>query len=301
MDYKSDKTYRLLRMKEQLSRGGTLYKDALISAFGVTPKTVQRDIESLRLYLSGMGEGELIYDRKADYYKLKKTGSDLLTGEEIFAICKILIESRAFNKEEFERLIKKLLIQLSPEQRLPIEARIGNERVNYIPLGHGKALIDRLWTLANLVTEQRLARIWYIRQDKTPRDYCIKPVGIMFSEFYFYLIAFMVDGSKEDYTVFRVDRITDIEVQGGRFDVPYADRFSEAEFRKRVHFMYPGGLKHIRFVYRGANVEAVLDKLPTARVVAENADGSLIISAESFGDGIDMWLRSQGEWVEIQE
>ena len=301
MDYKSDKAYRLLRMNEQLARSEVLRKDALISVFGVTSKTVQRDIESLRLYLSETGEGELRYDRKNDCYRLERMKGSALNAEEVFVLCKILIESRAFNKDEFEWLIKKLLIQLSPEQRLPVEARIGNERVNYLPVKHGKPLIDTLWKLANLVTEQRLTQIWYVRQDKTPKAHVVKPVGIMFSEFYFYLIAWLVDDIKDFYTVFRADRIVDIKEQGERFEMPYVERFNEAEFRKRVQFMYPGNLKHVKFVYRGSSVEAVLDRLPTAQIIDENANGDLTIIAESYGDGIDMWLKSQGAWVEIIE
>ncbi|MDR1623015.1 MAG: WYL domain-containing protein [Synergistaceae bacterium] len=298
MDYKSDKTYRLLRMNEQLARGEVLYKDALISAFGVTPKTAQRDLESLRMYLTETGEGELRYDRKRGCYRLERLSGGTLNVEEVFALCKILIESRAFNRDEFESLIKKLLFQLSPEQRLPVEARIGNERVNYLPVKHGKPLIDTLWTLANLVTEQRLTRIWYVRQDKTPKSHVVKPVGILFSEFYFYLIAWLADDSRDFYTVFRADRITDIKDLGERFDIPYAERFNEAEFRKRVQFMYPGKLKRVKFVYRGSSVEAVFDRLPTAQIITENADGSVTITAESYEDGIDMWLGMQRGWIE---
>jgi len=301
MDYKSDKSYRMLRMNEQLARGEVLKKDALVSAFGVTPKTVQRDIDSLRLYLSETGEGDLRYDRKHDCYRLERISGGDLTAEEVFAVCKILIESRAFNADEFEKLIKKMLLHLSPEQRLPVEARIGNERVNYLPLKHGKPLIDTLWKLANYITEQKITRIWYVRKDKTPKVHTVKPVGIMFADFYFYLIAWLADDSKDFYTVFRVDRITDTEVKDERFDVPYAERFSEAEFRKRVHFMYTGKLKRVRFIYKGASVEAILDKLPVAEIVRINEDGSFLVSTESYGDGIDMWLKSQGDWIEIVE
>lgn len=211
MDYKADKSYRLLRMNEQLARGEVLRKESLFSIFNVTPKTVQRDLESLRIYIFENGEGDLRYDRKHDCYRLERTSGGQLTEKEVFAVSKILIESRAFNKEEFDELIRKLLLQLSPEQRLPIEARIGNERVNYLPLKHGKPLIDMLWALANLITEQRLARIWYVRQDKTPKAHMIKPVGIIFSEFYFYLIAWMANDKKDFYTVFRVDSIIEVE------------------------------------------------------------------------------------------
>ena len=291
----------MLRMNEQLSRGEVLKKDFMVSTFGVAPKTVQRDIDSLRLYLSETGEGDLRYDRKHDCYRLERISGGDLTTEEVFAICKILIESRAFNTNEFEQLIKKILLQLSLEQRLLVEARISNERVNYLPLKHGKPLVDILWKLASFITEQKLTRIWYVRQDKTPKVHLIKPVGIMFADFYFYLIAWLADDSKDFYTVFRIDRITEAEDKNKRFEIPYAEKFSESEFRKRVQFMYPGQLKRVRFEYSGASVEAILDKLPTAEITSKNEDGSYLISAEGYGEGIDMWLKSQSGWIKIIE
>ena len=42
---------------------------------------------------------------------------------------------------------------------------------------------------------------------------------------------------------------------------------------------------------------AVLDRLPTAQIIGQGEKGYLI-SAEVFGKGVDMWLRSQGDWVE---
>ena len=50
--------------------------------------------------------------------------------------------------------------------------------------------------------------------------------------------------------------------------------------------------------YKGYSVEAVLDRLPTAEAVKQE-DGTYIVTAEVFGDGIDMWLRSQGDGVEV--
>lgn len=84
----------------------------------------------------------------------------------------------------------------------------------------------------------------------------------------------------------------------GMFENPYRDRFEEGEFRKRIQFMYGGRLRSIRFIYKGSSVEAVLDRLPTAQIIAKRPEGYLI-SAEVFGDGIDMWIRSQGNMVEV--
>ncbi len=84
-----------------------------------------------------------------------------------------------------------------------------------------------------------------------------------------------------------------MKVTEERFRVSYAQRFEEGEFRKRAQFMFGGKLRTVRFVYTGPSLEAVLDRLPTARVLEK--DGAYTIEAEVFGDGIDMWLRSQGE------
>ena len=60
--------------------------------------------------------------------------------------------------------------------------------------------------------------------------------------------------------------------------------------------MYGGTLQKIKFEYTGPDIDAVLDRLPTAQIVAEE-DGKYTVYAEVFGKGIDMWLRSQGEYV----
>lgn len=99
-------------------------------------------------------------------------------------------------------------------------------------------------------------------------------------------------------TIYRIDRIRFFEVLEETFEIPYRDRFEEGEFRKRIQFMYGGRLRSIRFIYKGSSVEAVLDRLPTAQIIAKRPEGYLI-SAEVFGDGIDMWIRSQGDMVEV--
>ena len=134
----------------------------------------------------------------------------------------------------------------------------------------------------------------------------VEPVGIMFSEYYFYLTAFLQDvDRKAEFenegdlfpTIYRIDRIRAFQVLDEHFHVPYKDRFEEGEFRKRVQFMYGGKLQKIRFRYTGPSLEAVLDRLPTAKVLAEDDDG-WDVEAEVFGSGVEMWLRSQGTAVE---
>ena len=99
-------------------------------------------------------------------------------------------------------------------------------------------------------------------------------------------------------TIYRVDRIQRFHITDEHFQVPYRERFQEGEFRKRVQFMYGGKLQKIRFKYTGPSIEAVLDRLPTAEIIEQDADG-WTVEAEVFGKGVDMWLRSQGESIAL--
>lgn len=97
-------------------------------------------------------------------------------------------------------------------------------------------------------------------------------------------------------TIYRIDRIKSFIVLDEYFQVPYKDRFQEGEFRKRVQFMYGGKLERIRFKYTGPSIEAVLDRLPTSKIVEQDEEG-WTLEAEVFGKGIEMWLRSQGNYI----
>lgn len=124
----------------------------------------------------------------------------------------------------------------------------------------------------------------------------------MFSEYYFYLTAFIGDDEvKKDFdvlndsfpTIYRIDRIKNMEILDECFHIPYSSRFEEGEFRKRIQVMYGGKLQKVKFKYSGSDVDAVLDRLPTAQIVDVDEDeGAFIISAEVFGKGIEMWLNS---------
>ena len=181
-------------------------------------------------------------------------------------------------------------------------ALIGNERLHYIEPHHGVSVLDRLWEIGTAVREQKVMEIVYekLKGHETVHR-TVEPVGIMFSEYYFYLTAFIRDidrekefENKDDLfpTIYRLDRIKSYRITNEHFQVRYAERFEEGEFRKRVQFMYGGKLQTIKFRYTGPSLEAVLDRLPTARA-EENPDGGWDVTAEVFGKGAEMWAKGQ--------
>ena len=302
LDYKENKGFRLLQLYERLSRGEVVRKAELAQKFAVTDKTIQRDIEELRAYLAetrtDAGEASIIYERNRGGYLLSHAASEWLTNEDVLAVCKILLESRAFCKEELDALLKKLLRQTAPQDRAQVRKLILSEQHYYVPLRHGKKLLSAIWELSQHMTAQHTIRISYCRQDGTERMHEVNPVAIMFSEYYFYLIAYLADGRKEFPTIFRIDRIAYFEPTGATFRVMHSGKFSDGEFRKRIQFMYAGELRRVTFDYSGASVEAVLDRLPTAKIISQE-NGVYRITAEVYGNGIDMWLRSQGDAVKV--
>ena len=87
-------------------------------------------------------------------------------------------------------------------------------------------------------------------------------------------------------------------IKAEHFHVPYADRFEEGEFRKRIQFMFGGELRIIKFLYKGLSIEAILDRFPTAEIL-QHDDNGWLVKAEVYGDGVDIWLRGQGDLIEV--
>ena len=305
---------RLLYMYSRLVDGKMLYKKEEAQRFGCSLRSIQRDIEDLRSFLHEQNEAtglvqDLVYNQKLGAYQLVPPSRNLLSNEEVFATLKILLESRAFTKKELYPIIDKLIdccIPKTEQQR--VSELIGNEKLLYVEPQHQDKFLKKMWELSGAVREQQEVTIAYRRTDGVQVQRTVQPVGIMFSEFYFYLIAFIAPKDKKKVrfeiendpfpTIYRIDRIKGFTITDKHFAVPYAKRFEEGEFRKRIQFMYGGHLQRLRFYFKGSCYEYILDRLPTAKVVQEDEKGTLI-EAEVFGKGIDIWLKSQGELIEI--
>lgn len=315
-----DKVERVLRLYTKLINGGVVYKSSSAKEFGVDERSIARDISDIRGYLDVTGPEDgcintIVYDRKIGGYRLEEIYKQKFTNPEVLAICKILLESRAFTKPEMEQMLEKMVESCVPkENQSLVKNLIRNEEFHYIEPHHKTVFIDKMWDIGKAINNHQYIEITYKGiQGKHGHIRKIKPVAIMFSDYYFYLAAFIDDEEvKSNFniindanpTIYRIDRLKDYKILDEKFCSPYANRFEEGEFKKRVQFMFPGKLRRVHFEYRGYSVEAVLDRLPTAEIKRKKYDDNLgrdvyEITAEVYGDGIDMWFRSQGENVNI--
>jgi len=313
-DIKSDKILRVLQIYSKLSDGYVVNKTQEALSYGVNERSIQRDIDDIRNFLDMDSErtgtvNSVVYDRQSKGYRLKTLYKMKLTNSEILALCKILLDSRAFTKKEMLEMLDKLITCCVPEKNQKrVRDLIRNEAFHYVEPRHKSEFLDIMWDIGRAIQKSKYIEIDYQRtKDKAIVHRKLQPVAIMFSEYYFYLTAFIDDKKvRENFdvlndsfpTIYRMDRIKSLKVLEERFHIPYSSRFEEGEFRKRIQFMYGGKLQKVKFKYSGYDVDAVLDRLPTAKIISEE-EGKYIISAETFGTGIEMWLRSQGNAVEI--
>ena len=309
---RENKIERVLGIYSKLMNGYAVNKAEEAQSYGVSERSIQRDIEDIRIYMdnASLEDGiinTVIYDRNVKGYRLEKIYDMKLSNGEILAICKILLDSRAFTKKEMTKLISKLVQCCVPKaNRKEVIELTRNEEYHYVELQHKSEFLDKMWDIGKAIREHNYVDIDYQRtKDKAIVKRKIKPVSIMFSEYYFYIAAFIDDEEvRENFdvqddlypTIYRIDRIKSYKILSDRFKIPYSSRFEEGEFRKRVQFMYGGKLQRVKFDYCGSSIEAVLDRLPTAKIESEK-NGVFTITAEVFGKGIEMWLRSQGDMV----
>ena len=314
MEEQNGKIKRILDIYTRLINGGIVNKAIMADQYHVNQRSIQRDIDDIRSYLEIEAERQgaintVVYDRERKGYRLEQIYRVKLTNAEVLAVCKILLDSRAFTKIEMGDMLKRLVGCCVPvDNQKYVRELIANEVFHYVEPRHGKVYIDKLWLVGQAVRDKRYIEVEYQRnKDKMIVKRKLKPVAIMFSEYYFYMTAFLddADDSRQHFdklddafpTIYRIDRIQSIRVLDERFYIPYSSRFEEGEFRKRIQFMQGGELRKIKLKCKEQSLEAVLDKLPTARILSEE-EGVYTISAEVFGKGIDMWLKGQGNAVQ---
>ena len=311
---KIDKIERVLGIYTKLMNGYLVNKAEESVNYSVNERSIQRDIDDIRKYLEADGVrngciNSVIYDRIGKGYRLEQIYKMKFSNSEVLALCKILLDSRAFTKSEMAGMLDKLISCCVPKsnQKLVTDL-ISNEEFHYVEPRHKTHFIDTMWDIGQAIRGCNYIEIKYERiKDKAVVKRKLEPVAIMFSEYYFYLTAFIDDEDvRKDFdvindsfpTIYRIDRIKNLTVLDEKFHIPYSSRFQEGEFRKRIQFMYGGKLQKVKFKYSGVDIDAVLDRLPTAQVLSEE-NGTYTVCAEVFGKGIDMWLKSQGTLVEI--
>lgn len=108
------KTTRVLELYQDFLSGKLINKQQAAEQYYVNVRSIQRDIDSIRDFLSEQCAKEGIvrkieYDKKENGYRLVTQEIEQLSKGEVLALCKILLESRAFTKEQVEKQLQIIL------------------------------------------------------------------------------------------------------------------------------------------------------------------------------------------------
>lgn len=114
-----DQITRILTLYQRLISGKVVNKTLLALEFDATERSIDRDISSIRAFLSdSFSNLELIYDRQERGYRLKnlRIKQEIALGE-CFLLSKMLLDSRPLRTDEQDVLIRILMSQLSQQHR----------------------------------------------------------------------------------------------------------------------------------------------------------------------------------------
>jgi len=287
--------YRQLYIFQSLLTGHVAVKAELTSRFDVTPRVIQRDFSQLREFLAAENlDYRLTYSRRLNGYQLQGTQTTI-TKQSILLLIKVLLASRSLPTVEMNRTITSLLSLSIPDDQREIQPIIKNELFHYHPLQHQQPLLDRLWQFSQFITQKQPVTIIYQKQHREIVTRTILPEAVIFSEYYFYVVAY--NAKYRSNLFYRLDRIRHFQTSNQVITRNRAERFEDGELRQLIHYMTPGQKVTLRFKFWGI-VEAALDRFPTAKIISHHSD-YVIIETIAFDLGAKMWLLSQGNNVEV--
>lgn len=203
----------------------------------MSTKIISHEISEMRCFLAEnrelTGHAELNYDRSA---KCCTTHiDDFLRDSETLAAIKVLIGSRAFSKQELLEIIGKLRRFTSTKDKALLGSLIAKEKYHCCEVKHdcSEGVVDMLWKLADDIRSHTEITITYYKMNHDRAMHTIHPVPIMFSEYYFYLIAYKAEDESCFPVYFRVGRITSVVEHRTKFTLTSGADFDEGSFGKR--------------------------------------------------------------------
>ncbi len=310
---------RILDIYVRLGEGKIINKVEEANKFGVKERSIQRDIDDIRTLLeerkvqNSADNRMVVYNRVKRGFMMKGSEGSLMSYSEILAISKILLASRALPKKELSVILDKLVRGCVPEKnRKLITDLIANEKYHYVEVQKKEDILEDIWKIGEWIGQCRLMEIVY-KDVHTTKKQVILPVGILFSECYFYMNAYVMEKENEDYIiknnvpeVFRVDLIQKYKKMDKIIQMDYGKRFEVGEFQNCAPFVCNEKLVKVQFRYVGDEVEAILNYLPTAKIfskterkIENQMEKEYVIEANIYGIKPILWLLIQGNKIDI--
>ena len=292
---------RPLHLALRLLSGSNVSSEQWASENKIDIRTVQRDIIKLREAIQSENFPVEIHKNSITKH-ISLSRKNTFDSPAALTLAKLVLASRAFNKDEMEQLIVSILGMMSTDEADQIRTTLRNEQIAYTPVTHHKDLINLIWDISGYIDAKQTIAFTYTNAQGGKKKLFGLPTGLLFDTYYFYVIIHFqaTDHHAERDAYYRLDRFDSIEPESRHIAYPYGERLEEGAIRQTNNLMQIGKTIQVEFDYTGL-ISAALDKFPNAKIKREGtADIPTRIRIPAVTDaGFKMWALSQGARVTV--
>lgn len=207
-----DKITRTLLLYSRLIKGEKVNKLAFCMETDCIPRTFDRDIEDVRLYLSETFDTrEVLYDRLNKGYYLSGVSKTELESVEYLLIERVLLDTGVLRNDELKVLLKNVLS--NTEYAITNLRNSSSEEQIYTEPMHDKALLKMHGDLAIAIHKQTVIEIKYMQSEEMEEHIEIIPCRLKYENGYLYLIAYLINPADEMLIGFRLDKIYSFKIK----------------------------------------------------------------------------------------
>ena len=221
---KMDKITRVLMLYRRLEGGETVNKLAFALENSVDVRSVDRDIQDIRLFLSEMYSSiELVFDRDSSGYRFSSGMQKELSSVEALIILKSLLGNKVLREDELATLADTVLSLIPVKEQKEIKRQFESAFISYLTPKHNKALLKVIWDLNNVVGTQVKIVINYKGANKTEKI-TVCPYSIEISGNFIYLVAMQIVKRKKQGVVLHIDKINSFSTKVVKYTLSEAER-----------------------------------------------------------------------------
>ena len=287
-----DKITRLLLLYSKLIQGEKVNKLSFCMETDSLPRTFDRDIEDVRLYLSELFcNEEVIYDRQENVYYFAGFQRKALETMEYLFIERVLLDTGVLRTDEMDGLLTHLASNAEGVGKMAFREKECIKQYDE-PL-HKKAILKMHGDLATIITNKSIIKINYIKMSGEVVEREIIPCTIKYDLGYLYLIAFLQTSNKQYPAYYRLDRVYSFSVvRSQRMDeiqrvAEYMERYS-----KGITEMYGGEFIEVLLSCKKEFYPYIYDKFRNSNIV-QDKDDIVNVKLNAFEDGFIKWIMSQ--------
>lgn len=285
---------RLLSIIVYLLNRDLVSARVLADRFGVTIRTIQRDMEAIELAgipvvtIQGPHGGYGIMENF-------KMDNRLVSVEDLYYIITSLKSvSETLYDGAMDDTLEKMQSLLPPRKSDFLADRSEKLSIDFSLLGGDPRQRESFRTVREAVDSERLLRFSYTNNKLESTRRTVEPLTIAFKWRAWYLFAWCRE--KEDYRTFRISRMRDPEILPSRF------KRREISFEEYVEKQNRGeniALTEMTLSF-DASIRSLVEEFHDEEVCSEGPDGSLIVNVKMPEDGwMYGFLLSWGEYLTV--